>query len=283
MSSVAIVTASTSSLPADFITRYNIHLLRFVIQFLDGNYREGEEFGLTEFYRRLERSDAVPTTAPTSVAQFIQLFSREFPAAETVVVFHVSAKTSKSFEYAEQAAERIKDRRIVNIDTNSTAAGSGLQVIAFAQALEQGQALDAALEQAQRLRNQTFSAALPESIRYLRMSGRLGRLPAMAASLMGILPIIGHTEEGMEALAKPRSLEAGQKKLVELMQVFLGSAQPHSLGISHTNAPDKAQALREMVEPLYPHTPLYVADAGPILAVHVGPGTVNLAALRTSS
>ncbi len=280
MTKVALVTASTSSLPQSIIQRYNIHLIPFVIQFLDGNYREGEDISLIDFYRRLASAEAVPTTAPTSVAQFIHAFAHDFPDADVIMMFHPSHKTSNSYRNAVQAAERVPQRRIINIDTDDFSIGSGLLIIEAAQALEAGRSVEETTALVEQLRTQLFSASAPASVKYLRMSGRLGRLPAMAASLLGVIPVLGKGENGMDVLARPRSFEASQATILDLARTFVGNHSVRSIGINHTNAVDQAEALRQQVSALFPNAPVYVGDAGPILAVHVGPGALGLSLLR---
>lgn len=280
MSNVALITASTSCLPQAILDRYAIHLLPFVIKFLDGNEREGAGLDLVEFYQRLEGSATVPTTAPTSVPQFIHLFESEYPEADTLVVFHVGAQVSRAYANAVQAATHVHTRRIINIDTATYAMGCGLQLVAAAEALEQGASVDAMVALVEQLRPNTQAFSLPASIKYLKMSGRVGWFPALAASMMGLQPILLLGSAGLEPVEKVRSSEAGQEALVRLVRTFAADRPLRSLGITHTNAPALAERLAERVRAAFPTTPLLVNETGPILAVHVGPGALGLAVLR---
>ncbi|HYF66051.1 MAG TPA: DegV family protein [Herpetosiphonaceae bacterium] len=281
MAAIALVTASAASLPAEILDRYRIHLIPFVVQFVDGNYREDADLSLDDFYRRLEASEVVPSTAPTSVAQFIQYFERQHPEADTIVVFHVGTQTSKAYENALQAAARVPGRRIVNVDTHSFSMGSGLQIIEAAKAFESGASVEDVLTLIKELAPRTLALFTPPSLRYLRMSGRVGRVPALAASLMGIQPILGLNPDGkMDVLARSRSAEAARATMLERAAEFLGAKRPRSLAVIHINAVEAGRALQNELERLYPGVPVYLNDAGPILAVHSGPGTVGLAVLR---
>jgi len=68
--------------------------------------------------------------------------------------------------------------------------------------------------------------------------------------------------------------------ILERIQQFVGTKRVQSVAVVHTNAPEAAAQLQATVAEIYPATPMYVSDAGPILAVHVGPGTLGLAVLR---
>ncbi len=280
MAPIALVTASTSSLPPEIIASHNIHLIPFVIQFLDGNYKEGVDFSLADFYRRLELAETVPSTAPTSVAQYIQYFEHEHPESEAIVVFHVANQMSKSYANALQAAERVPQRRIINIDSHSFSIGTGMQIIAAAKALQMGATLDEMLQLVEKLSAQTIMLVAPASVRYLRMSGRLGRVPALAASLLGIQPVLGLGAQGMEIVDRARSAQAARDSMLNQLREFLSQSRATSLGVVHTNAPEAAAALATIVREQFPNVPVYSSDAGPILAVHGGPGALGLAALR---
>ena len=211
MARIALITASTASLPPQIISRYNIHIIPFTVQFVDGNYRDDGTMTQTEFYARLQRAEVVPTTAPMSVAHFIQYFEREHLDAEALIVFHGTPQTSKGYENAVQAAARVPQRRIININTRSFSMGIGLQIIAAAHAIHNGASVDDVVTLMDALAPRTLALFSPESVRYLRMSGRVGRVPALAASLLGIHPLLGLGSDGaMEVLARPRSAEAAR-------------------------------------------------------------------------
>lgn len=278
MTPVRLLTSTIASLPRAAIERYGIQLIPFTIQFLDGNYKESEDLDLAEFYRRLEQADAIPTTAPTSTAQWVQVFQQLGGAP--ALVFHVAGQLSRSYEYALQAAGRIGDPGIINIDSGSFSLGAGLLVLAAAQALEGGESPGAAAALIERLRPHTFMMFTPPSVRYLRMSGRVGRLPALAASLIGIQPALALGPEGIEVAGRARSAAAARELLLEKLAAFAGSRGLRALGVTHTNAPAAAESFAAQVAGRFPGVPFAVSDAGPILAVHAGPGVLGLAAIR---
>ncbi|MBP8251459.1 MAG: DegV family protein [Herpetosiphon sp.] len=278
MPSVAIVTSPAASIPPDLIQRYAIHLVPFTIQFVDGNVRDSTDVDNVEFYQRLTTEYVVPNTNPPSPAQFLQTFRQI--EADVVIVFHISAMISKSFEHANLAAQRIPERRIVNIDTTSVSLGIGLQVIAAAEDLAAGYDVDAVLERAYARVNHVLAITVPESVRFLRLSGRLKLLPGMIASFFGIIPVLSIQRGSVVLLERARSHEAALDTMIRHIQNFVADHHVHSLGISHTQAPALAEQLKRRLQPEFPALPLLINDAGPVLAVHIGPGAIALTALR---
>lgn len=280
MSAVALVTASTTSLPADVIDTYQITVLPFTIQFLHGNYKENVDLSLSEFYSHLAQAEAIPTTAPMSVPSMIQMFTQIGHTTDTILVFHIAQQLTAAWINSQQAAELVPTLRVINIDTRTTSIGAGLQIIEAAEALRQGASVDAVLTLLQELQERTLMLFVPASMRYLRMSGRVGRLPAMAAALFGVYAVIGLGSAGMQAVTKARSLEAAHTELLEQVAQFVGPGRARRLGIVHTNAPECAAQFQTEVAARFPGVPIIVADAGAMMAVHTGPGALGLAVIR---
>ncbi|HEY1016562.1 MAG TPA: DegV family protein [Herpetosiphonaceae bacterium] len=278
MTPVRLLTSTIASLPRAALARHGIHLIPFTIQFLDGNYKESEDLDLAEFYRRLEQAEAIPTTSPTSTAQWLQIFQQLDGAP--ALVFHVASQLSRSYEFAVQAAGRLGGEGIVNIDSGSFSLGAGLLVLEAAAALERGESLAATAALIERLRPHAFMMFTAPSVRYLRMSGRVGRLPALAASLIGIQPALALGPEGIEVAGRSRSAPAARELMLEKLAAFAGARGLRALGVTHTNDPAAAESFAAQVAGRFPGVPLAVSDAGPILAVHAGPGVLGLAAIR---
>lgn len=275
----ALVTASTSSLPMELIQRYGIELIPFTIQFVDGNLRESEDVSLDEFYRRLVDEDVIPTTAPSSAGQFINYF-RQHPA-DDIIVIHVGSMLSQSYANAMQAASRVQGRMIYNIDSRQFALGTGLLVLEAAEALARGASAASIVSQIEHQIPNILTVASLETVRYLRLSGRLGRIGAMAASLLGIYPILGLDRKGQaEMVGRARSREDSLNMMIQQALEFVGKGKVRRMGILHTNALPEAQTFAQQVSTHFPGVPLLISDAGPVLAVHGGPGALGISVLR---
>lgn len=280
MPRVALATVSPASLPEGLVRRYNITVVPTIINLIDGNYVEGSGISIEEFYRRLMTDEVVPSTSPATPTQLLQVFQTLLQQADAVVMVHISRHSSRTFEYACRAVEQLPGARIVNIDSGSISLGTGLQVLQAARAIEEGAGLDEVTALLEDLRRRTWLCFSPATLRYLRMSNRVGRIPALAASLLGIHPVLGVNQEGFQVLDRPRSREAAIQRMLNLTVDFASKTQPLEIGIIHTNAVAEARALESRAQELFPGVPIIQAEAGAVIGVHVGPGTLGVAMIR---
>ena len=70
MSKVAIVTDSTSSLPAEMIRGLNIQSVPLQVIWGEETYRDGLDLSTEQFYARLPEAKVMPTTSQPSPAAF---------------------------------------------------------------------------------------------------------------------------------------------------------------------------------------------------------------------
>ena len=63
MSTIAVVTDSTATLPQELIQKYNIHVVPLHIMWDKQRYRDGIDMKPEEFYQRLRKSKTLPTTS----------------------------------------------------------------------------------------------------------------------------------------------------------------------------------------------------------------------------
>ena len=74
MSSIAIITDSDASLPADVAARYNIRQVPILIQFGVETFRTEIDIDDAGLFARIDREGKLPTTAAPSPGQFLEAF-----------------------------------------------------------------------------------------------------------------------------------------------------------------------------------------------------------------
>ena len=75
MPKVALVTDSTSYIPSELVTKYNITVMPQVLIWGEETFRDGVDIQPDEFYRRLEKASVMPSTSQVSPAD-VKRFSR---------------------------------------------------------------------------------------------------------------------------------------------------------------------------------------------------------------
>ena len=113
---------------------------------------------------------------------------------------------------------------------------------------------------------------------YLHRGGRLGKLSAIAGSVLGIKPILNLAPDGTLALKdKARNRRAALKLMVSQLKQGINPATAlDTVLVTHTDCLEGAEALAEMVEAEVKVRRVVVVMMGPVIGAHLGPGAVTL-------
>ena len=107
MPSIAILTDSDSSLPAEVAARYDIEQVPITVHFGDEMFRTGVDINDHQLFDRIRREGRLPTTAAPSPGDFAAYYRRALDkGTESIVCFCVSSEVSATYQAAVSAAER---------------------------------------------------------------------------------------------------------------------------------------------------------------------------------
>ena len=150
MAKIALVTDSTSYIPADLVQRYHITVTPQVLIWGPETFQDGVDIQPDEFYTRLKTATIMPSTSQATVATFVKIFQGLLDQGYQILAILVSEKLSGTINSATQAKAALPAGVPIEIvDLQSTAMALGFQVLSVARALEQG---------AGRLRRRTAAA-----------------------------------------------------------------------------------------------------------------------------
>jgi DegV family protein with EDD domain len=115
-----------------------------------------------------------------------------------------------------------------------------------------------------------------DTLEFLARGGRIGRARAFAGQVLNVKPILGIQDGEVVPLKRVRG---NQKAFMEFVRAFReSSAQGPGLrvGIAHADAPERAEALAEMVRRERPEAEIELTTTlGAVIGTHAGPGTVG--------
>jgi DegV family protein with EDD domain len=282
---IALVTDQSAYLPPALVQRHGIHVIPLYIHFGTETLRDGVELTTTEFYDRLARADALPTTSQPSVGDFLELYRRLGQKAEAIVSIHISSGLSGTIPSALGARQTLIDEateKSVNplavhvVDSTLTAAGLGLLVTAAARAIEAGQPAEAVVHMVEDLITRTKLTFVVDTLEYLQKGGRIGGASALVGSLIQIKPILHLTGGRIDVLEKVRTAKKAKRRLLGIMEEQVGQAGAVHAAVMHANAPGEAEVLRQQVAERFQCQELFVCEISPVIATHVGPGAVGI-------
>jgi DegV family protein with EDD domain len=274
---IKLVTDSTCDLPIEVVKKYEITVVPVYINFQDGSFLDGVDITRKEFYNKLPNYETPPTTSAPSVGTFVQTYKDLIEeGATTILSIHISSTLSGIFNVASLASESFQDTVVKTFDPGQLSLGTGLIVEAAAKMAQAGESLVDIIQKIRSLAERTYTFATLDTLKYLQRSGRISRFKSSLGSLLQVKPLlkmhIGHPS--MEAI---RTSKASLERLLESVR-SLGSLE--QLALVHTNAPERAEHLRELAPGEFPMlSKAYSTDVTPVIGSHIGPGAVGFAAI----
>lgn len=272
---VKIVTDSSAYLLPETIAKYDIRVVPLKIAFGTEVYSEGIDISNEEFYQRLAKSSALPTTSQPSANDFIQAYSELTQQGYPIFSIHISSKLSGTINSALAAREAFPKAQIEVVDWLSM--GMGLLVLAAARAAEEGKGLLQIKAITKRLTARISILAMLDTLHYLWKGGRIGGATALIGSLLNIKPIVALGNGEVRPLAKVRSRAKGVDYMLKLMEKQVEGNIPIRGGVIHSRAFDEALALEREVRARFNCVELDLVELGPAFGTHTGPGTLGLA------
>jgi DegV family protein with EDD domain len=272
----AIVLDSTADFP-EAARRYpNFRVVPLYVLFGEESFKDYVEMTPDLFYERLQTEPDLPTTSQPTPGDFLATFEELASHYERIVTLTISSTLSGTFGSAQAAADMLGGDKVRVIDSRTVSASLALLAIGVQQRLERGttdEEIDAFVADYQRDHHLLFTV---NTLEYLAKGGRIGRAAAFAGNLLNVKPILAIRDGEVIPLKKVRG---NHKAFAEFREQFVSttSDSPNlKVGIAHAAAPERLQALRELVEHERPHAQIEIATTlGAVVGTHAGPGTVG--------
>jgi DegV family protein with EDD domain len=272
---IQIVTDSAADLTPEEIRQYGIHVVPLRIQFPDVEIA-ASAITPDDFYDRLRAMvPQVPTTSQPSVGDFVAIYEPILAAGDEVLSIHISSGLSGTVATAGLATRELKSGRVTTVDTLSLSCGLRYQVLAAALAARKGWSVAQIGERLAAIRKYSEVVFTLETLEYLARGGRIGRVQALAGSLLSIKPVIRLEDDGKYGtLSRGRTLS----QTLNTIGAHLASRyaqKPVWVTVMHGQFADKADALAADLRARLNVSRLDVLRISPVLGVHTGPGIVG--------
>ncbi len=272
---VAIVTDGACSISPARGEELGIHIAPVYVTFGDKTYRAGMDLEDTEFYKLLEASKKLPTTAQPTAADFVNLYGKLADEVDEIITIVISHHMSATIQSAEMANEQFNKIPVHIVDSGSVSLGLGMLSLAAARAAAQGQDAQAIMHLVENIKHRINVIFTVDTLEYLHKGGRIGGATAFLGSALSIKPILYIKDGRIEPLEKQRTRKRSIARLLDLMEAKVGSSEVH-VAILHGNIPDEAKELEQKIRSKFNCVELFTSEMGPVIGVHAGPGTLGL-------
>jgi DegV family protein with EDD domain len=277
MTNVAIVTDSTAYLPEELIQQYGIHVLPLKVIWDGESFDDGLDISPDAFYKRLAKSETMPSTSQVTVREFQELFEKLHADGKEILAVLISSDLSGTIASAFQAKSEVPAAVVEIVDSRSTIPQLGYQVLAGARVAEAGGDLAACKTAVEKARDNSGVVFAVDTLEFLHRGGRIGGAKRFLATMLNIKPILTVEDGRVDALEQARTRRKSLTRLVEIVAERVTGKSNVRLGVSHANAAEDAQQLLDMAVAEIKPVETMITELSPTIGTHVGPGAVALA------
>lgn len=280
MLNYCISTSSTSDLPADYIEKHDIPVIKYTYTMGHKEYKDGDMDPKSFF--DLEREGELPTTSQLTPDEITQIFDSILSSGRDLLHIEFSSGLSGSYNNVKLVADEMRtkypDRKVFVVDSLCASLGLGLLVDYAVKMRDAGKSVDETAKwvEANKLGlNHWFTV---DSLSHLRRGGRVTGAAAFVGNLLHIKPVLNVNYEGHLI---PREKEQGRKRalkcLLEKMEEYIYKPEGQPIFISHGDDLEAAEHLASMIREKFPSVgEIMIAPLGAVIGAHAGPGTIAL-------
>lgn len=276
-----VVTDCAADLTMEEATDLDIQIAPLFIQFPEGEV-SSNDISPDDFYQRLVSiAPRIPTTSQPSSGIFADIYHKLVETGEDVLSIHISSGLSGTIESARSGAAQLPGKLITIVDSLTLSGGERFQVLAAALGARASQSVDLILQRLAKIRAASEVIYTLETLEYLQRGGRIGRVQALAGSLLGIKPLIRveRSDGKYSTMGRARTIQKALETIANHIESLYGRDTPLWISVLHGQLTEQANHLAELMRRKVKIGKLEILRISPVLGVHTGPGVVGVAAV----
>ena len=277
---IALLTDSCADLSLEQRENMPVFVVPLRILSEGKEYQDGVDIFSRDIYKILESGSLPQTSLPDFVAVDRVLNEIAAQGYQKVIALHLSSGLSGTFNMVRLQAEYRKDLEVAAFDSLSASLGLGSMVYQLWEDIQAGMSFDQLVHsRIPGLIRNTFPYFSVDTLEYLQKGGRIGKITALAGTMLNIKPVVGFTADGqLVSVAKVRGRKAVQSKLLELAaQRLEGYSGRYNLAVAHGGAPQELEELIRSVKEAFPRAEhLWCGEIDATLSVYIGSGVLGI-------
>ena len=281
MNTTVVITDTDSSLPPELAAKYQIDQVPILINFDNQSFTTGVDIDDKLLFEKVDQYKKLPTTSAPSPSAFQSAYAKAFQSgADSIITICVSSKISSTYESAVSAREAFSGRDITVLDSLSVSMAQGFLALTAAEVLAQGATKQEAIEQVNQINQRIVLYAVLPTLKYLAMSGRVGKLVAGMADTLNIKPIFTVKDGKLVLLEKIRTRTKAIERMLDLLHTSLNGHPIARAAVIHSCNLEGATDLQKILSSgLGCPDEAIIAPFTAGLSVHVGAGLVGIVAI----
>ena len=281
---IRVVTDSTSYIPKNIRESLGIEVVSLSVIFNGQGYRE-MDLTNDEFFKMMNESEEIPTSSQPNIGEVKETFQNIINQGDKIVGIFISSDMSGTYQSAKMIKDMIleenENAQIEIIDSRSNCMQMGYAVIEAAKAAKSGEDILEVANKAKSVISNSRFLFIPETLKYLKKGGRIGGAAALLGNILKIIPILTVTDGKTTVFQKVRTRKKAINTMINQMFEDIHEKDFCHITVHHINCEDDGIILKEQIEEKLRVNGLkgdvIVQPIGPIIGLHVGPGSIGIA------
>lgn len=275
---VQILTDSTSYLGEPLREELKIRMVSLNLSFDDASMRETDIDN--EIFYKMMAEKGIPTSSQPSVGELYDEMISVIKKGDSLCCIFISSEMSGTLSAGylakKMVLEKYENAQIEIVDSRSNCMQLGFAVIQAARAAKAGQTLEQVKEAALANIKRSRFLFIPENLEYLKKGGRIGGASALIGNLFKIIPILTVDNGKTNILTKVRTKKNAVTAMVERMLEDIHTFGLGEVVVLHIQCLNEATELKNEIQDKLKIS-IDIMDIGPVIGLHVGPGTIAIA------
>jgi DegV family protein with EDD domain len=242
------------------------------------DYLDGENLFAEEFYNELATCSELPKTSQITPLRYQEMFDKIVADGDEAVVICLSSRLSNTYNNARMTAENY-DGKIVAVDSMTAFIGQRALCMYAIELVKKGYNAKKVAEKLEERKGDIRLYAVIDTLKYLKMGGRLSAASAFIGTLLAIKPIISVTEGEVRSINKAMGFKKGNKMIMDMCSKSnIDYKMPMHVGYSGNDMSNIEGFLAEVnssnLERKFEKDEL--CAMGSTIGTHIGPGAVAI-------
>lgn len=275
---IALLTDSCADLSEKHRKNKPIFVVPLKIRSEQREFSDGVDIFAEDIYRFQEQGEMLHTSLPDgervqkTMEQIAQM------GFEKVIAVHLSSGLSGTCNLVRLYAQERKDLDVQVFDSLSGSLGIGSMLLQAWEDIRGGMSWNELTKQRMPfLVKNTWPFFSIDTLEYLQKGGRIGKVTALAGTMLNIKPLIGFSEDGqLTSVAKVRGRKAVQSKLIELLQTKQLGNKRYNIAIANGGAPEEMAELAKKMKNEFPAAEhFWEGEMDATLSTYIGSGVLG--------
>ncbi len=281
-----IISDGSCDLPTQLAEENNITVVPFYVSFDDEHYlKENVEIDIRDFYQQMvDRKGVYPKSSMPSIHDYEEAFLPFAEARIPVVCICITTKFSGSMQSALNARalvlEKYPQAEITVIDATINTVLQGQYVLEAVSLRDSGTSYQDTVARLEEIKSTGRIFFTVGNMEYLKHGGRIGKVAAIAGSVLDIRPVITLKQGEIFPSGMDRGRKRTTRKALDLLLEYLEESslgiECYSLAVGYGYDRKEGESFRDhalavLQEKGYKITELPIYQIGATIGVHTGP------------